>query len=108
MTQVSKKTVTKNGKETKLVRVPANLDPDFTNHQYIQNFKKNWKESCRKRFRRHQLRMKLVESFLDIMRPVPFDDHALVHESFNHVMNLLYPWVLDKEEEEIEPTEEED
>ena len=85
------------------VRVSANLDPDFTNYQYLQNVQKQWKETNRKRLRRHNLRKKLIGRFLDVMRPIPVEDHSVVSESFHHVMNLLYPMVeIEKEEESNE------
>ena len=42
------------------VRVSANLDPRFTNSQYIQNYQKKFDESHSKRLRKHELRKKLT------------------------------------------------
>ena len=82
------------------VRVSANLDPEFSNLQYIMSVHREWEETNAKRLRRHQLNKKLIRGFLDLMRPVSVEDHSLVSSSFHHVMNLLYPMVeIDKEEE---------
>jgi len=74
------------------VRVGADLH--LSNQQYIEKYRK---ESDR----RHLLKQKLFSNFINVMRPVPVEDRPLIHQSFNQVINLLYPMVpIDKEEED--------
>ena len=81
------------------VRVSANLDPDFTNSMYMENYQKKFEDCHSKRLRKHELRKKLTLGYLDLIRPIPVEDHTIVTQCFHNVINMVYPMVeIEKEE----------
>ena len=74
-------------------RVSANLDPDFSISDYIQEHQIKFDDAHSRRLRKHLLKKKLIVSFYELMSPIPVEDHTQITHCFHHVMNLLYPMV---------------
>ena len=73
------------------VRVDGNLQ--LSNEEYIEKYRVETGKS-------RDFKNQIFISFLEIIRPIPFEKHFMVSEGFHQVMNLCYPKVSIKKKEE--------